>query len=42
VQKKLGVPRASLGSLSEAATVFDSRRMLEIISPHISSVFGVF
>jgi hypothetical protein len=32
VQKKLGVPRASLGSLSEAATVFDSRRMLEIIS----------
>ena len=32
VQKKLGVPRASLGSLSEAATVFDSQRMLEIIS----------
>jgi len=31
VQKKLGVPRASLGSLSEASTVFDSRRMLEII-----------
>ncbi len=31
VQKKLGVPRASLGSLSEAATVFDSRAMLEII-----------
>jgi hypothetical protein len=31
VQKKLGVPRASLGSLSEAATVFDSQRMLEII-----------
>lgn len=32
VQKKLGVPRASLGSLSEAATVFDSQRMLTIIS----------
>jgi len=31
VQKKLGVPRASLGSLSEAATVFDSQRMLAII-----------
>jgi len=31
VQKKLGVPRASLGSLSEASTVFDSRPMLEII-----------
>lgn len=31
VQKKLGVPRASLGSLSEASTIFDSRPMLEII-----------
>jgi hypothetical protein len=31
VQKKLGVPRASLGSLSEASTVFDSQAMLEII-----------
>ena len=31
VQTKLGVPRASLGSLSEASTVFDSRRMLDII-----------
>jgi hypothetical protein len=31
VQKKLGVPRASLGSLSEAARVFDSQRMLEIL-----------
>jgi len=31
VQKKLGVPRASLGSLSEASTVFDSQRMLDII-----------
>jgi hypothetical protein len=32
VQKKLGVPRASLGSLSEAAQVFDSQRMLAIIA----------
>jgi len=31
VQKKLGVPRASLGSLSEASTVFDSHNMLQII-----------
>ena len=31
VQKKLGVPRASLGSLSEAATIFDSQRLPEII-----------
>jgi hypothetical protein len=31
VQKKLGVPRASLGSLSEASTVFNSRNMLQII-----------
>jgi hypothetical protein len=31
VQKKLGVPRASLGSLSEASTVFDSQSMLDII-----------
>ncbi len=31
VQKKLGVPRASLGSLSEAATVFDSQAMVEVI-----------
>lgn len=31
VQRKLGVPRASLGSLSEASTVFDSRAMLQII-----------
>ena len=31
VQKKLGVPRASLGSLSEAATVFDSQQMVEVI-----------
>lgn len=31
VQRVLGVPRASLGSLSEAARVFDSDLMLEII-----------
>jgi hypothetical protein len=31
VQKKLGVPRSSLGSLSEAARVFDSDLMLDII-----------
>jgi hypothetical protein len=35
VQRKLGVPRASLGSLSEASTVFDSQRMQEIIE-HLS------
>ena len=32
VQKKLGVCRASLGSLSEAATVFDSQQMVEVIA----------
>jgi len=31
VQRKLGCPRASLGSLSEAARVFDSKHMEEII-----------
>jgi hypothetical protein len=31
VQKKLGCARASLGSLSEAASVFESSRLLEII-----------
>lgn len=31
VQRKLGCPRASLGSLSEAATVFDSKLMQEVI-----------
>ena len=31
VQRKLGVPRASLGSLSEAARVFDSEPLIEII-----------
>jgi hypothetical protein len=35
VQRKLGCPRASLGSLSEAATVFDSRLMQEVIQ-HLS------
>lgn len=35
VQRKLGCPRASLGSLSEAATVFDSSLMQEIIE-HLS------
>jgi Transposase DDE domain len=32
VQKKLGCPRASLGSLSEAASVFDPQRLPEIVS----------
>jgi len=32
VQKKLGCPRVSLGSLSEAATVFDPERLKEIIA----------
>ena len=32
VQKKLGCPRVALGSLSEAATVFDSQRLKEIIT----------
>ena len=32
VQKKLGCPRAALGSLSEAATVFDPERLKEIIA----------
>lgn len=31
VQRKLGCPRAALGSLSEAATVFDPERLKEII-----------
>lgn len=31
VQKKLGVPRSSLGSLSESARVFDSDLLIEII-----------
>jgi len=32
VQRKLGCPRASLGSLSEAASVFDPERLKEIVS----------
>ncbi len=32
VQKKLGVPRASLGSLSEAATVFDSQALVAVMA----------
>lgn len=32
VQKKLGCPRASLGSLSESAGVFDPSRLKEIVS----------
>jgi len=32
VQRLLGCPRASLGSLSEAATVFDAERLKEIIA----------
>jgi hypothetical protein len=38
VQKKLGVPRSSLGSLSEAATVFDSDLMIAIIGELASEV----
>jgi hypothetical protein len=32
VQQKLGSPRASLGSLSEAASVFDAERLKEVIA----------
>ena len=32
VQKKLGCPRASLGSLSEATAVFDAARLQEIVA----------
>jgi hypothetical protein len=32
VQRKLGCPRASLGSLSEATSVFDAQRLKEIIT----------
>src|SRR5687767_3656996 len=32
VQKKLGCPRTSLGSLSESVTVFDPDRLKEIIA----------
>ena len=40
VQKKLGCARAALGSLSEAATIFDPERLVEIIqelSGHLPS-----
>ena len=32
VQRKLGCPRASLGSLSEATDVFDAQRLQEVIA----------
>jgi hypothetical protein len=32
VQRKLGCPRAALGSLSEAATVFDAERLKDVIT----------
>lgn len=32
VQRKLGCPRASLGSLSEATDIFDAERLQEIIT----------
>jgi hypothetical protein len=32
VQKRLGCPRTSLGSLSESVTIFDPERLLEIIA----------
>ena len=38
VQKKLKVPRSSLGSLSEAATIFDSDLMTEIIGELVSEI----
>ena len=38
VQKKLGVPRSSLGSLSEAARVFDSDLLIEIIEQFASEI----
>jgi hypothetical protein len=46
VQKKFGAPRASLGSLSEASTVFDSELLKEIIQelslelPNVSKING--
>jgi hypothetical protein len=46
VQKKLGAARASLGSLSEASTVFDSELLKNIIQelslklPNVSSISG--
>jgi hypothetical protein len=38
VQKKLGVPRSSLGSLSEAVDVFDPKRLEEIIGELLSEL----
>lgn len=38
VQKKLGCSRASLGSLSEAATLFDAERLPEIITELVGQV----
>jgi len=38
VQKKLRVPRSSLGSLSEAAGVFDSDLLIEIIGELASDI----
>ena len=38
VQKKLGVPRSSLGSLSEAARVFDSDLLIDIIGELASDI----
>ena len=38
VQKKLRVPRSSLGSLSEAARVFDSNLLIEIIGELASEI----
>ncbi len=38
VQRKLGVPRASLGSLSEAARVFDSELLKEIIAELVEQI----
>ena len=38
VQKKLRVPRSSLGSLSEAARVFDSDLLIEIIGELASDI----
>lgn len=32
VQKRLGCPRSALGSLSEAGSVFDAQRLLEIVA----------
>lgn len=47
VQKRLGVPRASLGSLSEASTVFDAELLKEVAEElsqglgHVATVAGL-